>query len=177
MPSFSLDAIDLDQFTLGPDYHTFTVVSRRPAADIWAELHSDRPLQWCRKIRAATWTSPSPREAGATREVQLANGARLRERYFVWQEGESDYVNAFYVESANLPLFRRFGERYSVTQVEGGWCLFTWEFYIEPRAVGPLRSIARAVIARDIAAIRGDTHAHFGARPSTAAAAAPRTAP
>ena len=98
---------------------------------------------------------------GATRQVTLATGVRLNERYFHWSEAPTAFDDAFTVDSANAPLFRRFGERYTVA-ANGTGSVFKWEFLIEPRVPAPLRPLARRLIRRDVAQIRLDTTDRFG---------------
>lgn len=145
----------------GPNLHRATVTSPRPAAEVWSELHSETPLHWCKGIKRVEWTSPAPRGVGATRQVTVANGLKVQERYFLWQEREDEYLNAFSVEEANLPLFNSFGERYRVVPTATG-SEFTWEFYAEPKGPGPARAVAHKLLARDVAAMERDCRAHLG---------------
>jgi len=162
VPTFALRPLSEEQFdAASPCYHSFTFDTRRAAAEVWADLHSDTPLQWCTGLKRVRWTSARPHGVGATREVTLANGLRVQERYFRWEEGEGDYVNAFVVERGSLPLFRRFGERYSVTATETG-SRFTWEFDAELPVPAALHRLVRPVVARDIARLHRDSLAHFG---------------
>lgn len=145
----------------GPNLHQVTVASPRPAAEVWAELHSDQPLHWCKGIKSAEWTTPEPRGVGTTREVTVGSGLKMEERYFLWHESEDEFRNAFSVEQTNMPLFNRFGERYRVVPTATGSEL-TWEFYAEPKGPGPARAVAHKLLARDVAAMERDTRAHLG---------------
>lgn len=161
MPSFTLQPVADADFEVGqPFTHRFTVRTRRSAGEVFAELHGERPLHWCKGIRRITWTSPTPRAAGATRTVTLGNGLVVHERYFLWDEATR--VTAFGVESANLPLFRRFGERYTVTPTADGGSEFLWEFVAEPKVPGPLQGAVLALVKRlDLARLERDTRAYF----------------
>jgi hypothetical protein len=157
--SFALSPVtDADFTPSNPNYHRLVIPANRSAADVWADLHGDSPLFWCRGIKRAGWTSPRPHGVGATRTVTLANGMKVDERYFRWEESDDSYVNAFSVESSNLPLFRRFGERYTVVSRAIGSEL-TWEFVAEPRLPG--RAILAKVLAKDLQKLGRDTEKHF----------------
>lgn len=162
MPTFRLQPVTDADFRPGrPGYHAFSVNSRRPVAEVWRELHGDDALHWCTGIGRVAWTSPRPHGVGATRTVRLRTGARVAERYFRWDEAPDECTNGFSVESASVPLFRRFGERYRVGS-SGAWTRFTWEFVIEPRVPAPLQGLARRAVLRDLDRLRRDTAAHFG---------------
>jgi hypothetical protein len=65
--------------------------------------------------------------------------------------------------ATNLPLFKRFGERYTVTPTAGGGSEFLWEFVAEPKGPAPLRTALFAVARKiDFAALERDTRAYFG---------------
>lgn len=173
-----MEPLGVDSFDPGDrNYYSFSLVTRRPIEEVWGDLTGTRPLRWCRGLRSVTWTSAGGaagtgsdidrgigRGVGATRSVVSGNRARLEERYFQWDVDEaSRYVNAFSVETASVPLFRRFGERYTVTKSQP-WTRLSWEFVIEPNGVGPLLCAARRLVAHDIEKIRLDTIAHFGSQ-------------
>ncbi|HSX66559.1 SRPBCC family protein [Nocardioides sp.] len=161
MRTFALQPVADRDFEVGqPFTHRFTVRTKRSASEVFAELHGDRPLHWCKGIRRVTWTSPGPHAAGATRTVALANGLVVHERYFLWDDATR--VTAFAVESANLPLFRRFGERYTVTPTADGGSEFLWEFLAEPKVPGPLKGAVLSLVKRlDLAKLERDTRAYF----------------
>lgn len=162
MPTFSLQPVTDADFGPGrPGYHAFTVSTRRPVDEVWQELHGDDALHWCRGIARVRWTSPRPHGVGATRTVRLRTGAEVAERYYRWDERQDERMNGFSVESANVPLFRRFGERYRVAPA-GDRTRFTWEFVIDPRAPAALQGLARRAVVRDLDRLRRDTAAHFG---------------
>lgn len=157
--AFDLSPVtDADFDPSSPSYHRLVIPANRPAADVWAALHGDAPLSWCRGIKRAVWTSARPHGVGATRTVTLANGLKVNERYFRWEESDELYVNAFSVESSNLPLFRRFGERYTVVPKAIGSEL-TWEFVGEPRLPG--KKLFTKVLERDLQKLGSDTEKHF----------------
>ena len=161
MPTFTLRPVADADFEVGQPYtHRFTVRTRRSADEVFAELHGDRPLHWCTGIRTVTWTSAAPHGVGATRTVALANGLSVDERYFLWDEATR--VTAFAVVRANLPLFRRFGERYTVTPTADGGSEFLWEFVVEPKVPGLLKGAVLALVKRlDLARLERDTRAYF----------------
>lgn len=162
MPTFRLQPVtDADFRPEWPGYHAFTVTTPRPVAQVWRDLHADDALHWCRGIADVAWTSPRPHGIGATRTVRLSTGARVAERYFRWEESPDECMNGFSVESANVPLFRRFGERYRVASA-GARSRFTWEFVIEPRVPAALQPLARRAVLRDLDRLHRDTTALFG---------------
>jgi hypothetical protein len=149
---------DADFDPSSPNYYRLVIEANRSAEDVWAELHGDSPLSWCGGIKRVAWTSRRPHTIGATRTVSLANGLKLNERYFRWEEADAKYVNAFTVDRANLPLFRRFGERYTVVPKPIGSEL-VWEFYAELRLPG--KKLFGFLVRRDFAKLGRDTTAHF----------------
>jgi hypothetical protein len=161
MPTFTLQSVADADFEVGqPFTHRFAVRTRRSADEVFAELHGERPLHWCKGIRRIVWTSAEPHGIGTTRTASLANGIVVHERYFLWDEATR--VTAFAVESANLPLFRRFGERYTVTPTADGGSEFLWEFLVEPKVPGPLKGAVLALVKRlDLARLERDTRAYF----------------
>jgi hypothetical protein len=161
MPSFPLQPVADADFEVGqPFTHRFTVRTKRSASEVFEELHGERPLHWCRGLRRVTWKSPRPFGVGTLREVRAANGLLAQERYIVWDEATR--VTAFTFVSTNLPLFKRFGERYTVTPTAGGGCEFLWEFVAEPKGPAPLQAALFAVARKiDFAALERDTRAYF----------------
>jgi hypothetical protein len=159
VPTFTLSPVtDADFDPSSPGYHRLTIAANRPADEVWSALHGDSPLFWCRGIKRAAWSSPRPHGVGATRTVTLSNGLKVDERYFRWEESDGVCVNAFTVERANLPLFRRFGERYTVTPKPIGSEL-VWEFVAEPRLPG--KKIFAKMLQRDLEKLASDTRKHF----------------
>lgn len=164
MATFPLQPLGASPFDdANPHYYVFSLTTPRPAAEVWADLHGTRPLRWCKGLHSVRWTSPEPFGVGTTRTVTLANRVTIDERYFRWEEDpERGYVNAFVVESATVPLFRRLGERYTVVPGAGS-STFTWEFVIEPNGPVPAQRLAARMVAHTVAGLRRDTLAHFAA--------------
>jgi hypothetical protein len=130
----------------------------RPAADVWNELVSDRPLHWCRALNIG-WTSPRPFGVGTTRRAKILGGVIIvNERYFLWEEGRR---MAFCVESANLPFFKHLAEDYLVEPDGPDACTFTWRAGLEPTLIGRAGGAVNSLLFKSIFA---DTRKHFGAR-------------
>jgi hypothetical protein len=155
---FELEPADEDFLTTAPQRYSYPMDLPVPAEKVWAVLGGDVPMDFVRGL-TIRWTSAAPRSVGATRRANGAFGAiRLDERYFIWDDGRR---TAFTVESANVPLFRRFAEDYIVEPTAGG-CRFTWTFAVEPR--GP-RAIAAAngIVQRGMfGQMARDFGKHFG---------------
>ena len=80
----------------------------RPAAEVWDELTADAALHWCRILQEVRWTSPRPFGVGTTREVKALWGAnKLREHYFLWEEGRRHSFYVGRIERAPLQEPRR----------------------------------------------------------------------
>lgn len=149
----SLEPADESFFGTAPHVYRFPVELNVPPERVWESLVSDGSLaDWGMGIKLR-WTSPRPFGVGTTREVVMPmNLMTVRERFFLWDEGKR---YAFYVESANRPIIRRFAEDYVVEKTDTG-SLFTWTIAIEPqpklRAVvaagGPLNRLAFGQTAR-----------------------------
>lgn len=116
-------------FATAPHAYSYTLDLAAPADDVWAGLVADRPLAWCRTL-SGRYTSPRPFGVGTTRAVTVMGLLKLRERFFIWDDANRRH--AFYVEQANVPVFRRFAEDYQVTPTRSG-CRFTWRFAFEAR--------------------------------------------
>jgi hypothetical protein len=150
--------VDDGFFTTAPARFSETFAIPRPASEVWADLTSDRPLHWCRVLNGR-WTSPRPFAVGTKRRVKILGGIlAVDEHYFIWEEGRR---HAFYVESCNLPMFRRLAEDYVVEPDGADACRFTWTAALEPTALGKLGGPVNSVLFRTIFA---DTRKHFGAR-------------
>ncbi|OZG26200.1 MxaD family protein [Williamsia sp. 1138] len=164
MPTYALESFDLDFFDTAPVTHKFSVNLPVSPERAWAELTRQNTLDWCRLIKAINFTSPAPYGVGTTRSAQLAPGyARLSERFFCWDEDPQAqrYRNAFYVEQANVPGLRRFGELSEIEPAERG-CRFTWSFAIE--LGGPLArtsKFALPVSAKAFGTLETDTVKYF----------------
>jgi len=155
--TFTLEPVDERFFTSAPSRYADAFAIARPADEVWRELVSDNPLNWCRGL-SIRWTSERPFGVGTTREAKVLGGAtKIQERYFIW---EADHRKAFYVTDANVPVFRRFAEDYVVEPDGPGRCRFTWTVALEPtwagRAGGPLNSL----LFRQLFA---ETRRHFNA--------------
>lgn len=153
-----LQPVDETFFASAPSRASETFAIPRPAAEVWAGLTADDPLAWCRPIKGR-WTSDRPFGVGTTRRMKVLGGAiTVREHFFVWEEGRR---KAFYVTSANLPLFRRLAEDYVVEPDGDDACRFTWTIAYETtlagRAGGPVN---KALFSWLFA----DTRKHFAAR-------------
>lgn len=129
-PWFSCQPVDETFFESAPVKLTAHFEVPRPAAEVWGDLTSDRPLHWCRILQEVRWTSPRPFGVGTTRFVKAVWGTTLfREHYFRWEEG---YRHSFYVAQSSTPLARRFAEDYLVEPTGEGSCRFTWLIAFEP---------------------------------------------
>lgn len=132
--AFALEPADEDFLTSAPQRYEYSMDLPVAPERVWAALSGQVPLDWVRGL-SIHWTSPAPRTVGATRRAHGGFGAiRLDEEYFIWEEGRR---TAFFVRSANVPLFRRFAEDY-VVEPTGDGCRFTWVFAVEPRGPRPL---------------------------------------
>jgi hypothetical protein len=128
----------------------------RPAAEVWADLVADDPLNWCRLLQGITWTSPRPFAEGTTRQARTVGRAIvINERFFRWEEGRRQ---SFYVVQSSIPLFRSFAEDYLVEPTSDTSCRFTWTIAGEPR---PLARIAGPVNRLVFGTLFGDTRKHY----------------
>lgn len=135
-----------------------TFVIARSAQQVWEELTNDKPLDWCRLLDI-TWTSPRPFGIGTTRQAKVAKGAiTVQEHFFIWEDGRR---YAFYVTSANLPLFKRVAEDYVVEPTGTDSCTFTWTVAAEPTTLGKPGAPLNAAIFKSIFS---DTRKHFSTR-------------
>ncbi|MDT4900753.1 MAG: hypothetical protein QOJ78_1683 [Pseudonocardiales bacterium] len=147
-----------DYFASAPVRFAATFHIPRPAADVWSELVSDRPLRWCRVLNIR-WTSARPFGVGTTRRAKILGGVLIvDERYFLWEEGRR---MAFSVESANLPMFTHLAEDYLVEANGPDACTFTWRAGLEPTLLGKAGGPVNGLLFKSIFA---DTRRHFGAQ-------------
>jgi hypothetical protein len=153
----SLERVDEGFFASAPSRYSETFAIARPASEVWGGIVSDRPLAWCR-ILSIDWTSARPFGVGTTRQAKALGGAmRLQEHFFIWEEGRRC---AFYATEANLPLFRRLAEDYTVEPVGPDRCRFTWAVALEPTLLGrPGEPVNGAIFKRLFA----ETRRHFNA--------------
>lgn len=130
----------------------------KPAAEVWADLTCEHPLDYCRVIDDISWTSSRPFGVGTTRTATALKGANiLRERYFRWEEGRR---HSFAVLETTSPFFRRFAEDYLVEPTGESSCLYTWTIAYEPRSAAVLLN---PVNKRLLATLFTDTAKHYGA--------------
>lgn len=143
---YPLEAADADFFQSAP--HAFTYQKRfaAPPNKVWEQLTSDPSITaWGPAIKDVNWTSPRPFGVGTTREVAAPGGARMRERFFCWEEGSR---HSFATYESTIPFFKRFAEDY-IVEPDGDVTLFTWTVAIEPKGALalPFKVIAPAVKA------------------------------
>jgi hypothetical protein len=152
-----LQPVDEGFFTSAPSRYAETFAIARPAAEVWAELVSEKPLDWCRAL-SIRWTSARPFGVGTTREAKVLGGAlKVQEHFFVWEEGRR---YAFYVTEANLPLFKSVAEDYVVEPDGEGRCRFTWTLAVAPTALGKPGAPVNGLLFKSLFT---DTRKHFAA--------------
>jgi hypothetical protein len=131
---YVVEPADEDFLASAPHVFRYSKRFAAPPETVWESLASDESLAaWGSTVSAVNWLSPRPFGVGTTREVVLAPGlARVRERYFRWDEGRR---HSFSVYEASLPVFRRFAEDYVVEPEpsDSGATRFTWTVAIEPK--------------------------------------------
>jgi hypothetical protein len=143
---YQLETADTDFLASAPHIFRYQKRFAAPPEKVWEQLTSDESLAaWGPMLKELTWTSSRPFGVGTTREVQPPAGPRVRERYFLWDEGRR---HAFYVYESSMPLFKRFAEDY-VVEPDGADTLFTWTVAMEPTGVMalPFKVIAPAMKA------------------------------
>ena len=134
--------------------HTFPIA--RPAASVWEDLVADRPLGWCRGL-GVSWTSARPFSVGTTRQAKVLGGVlSVEEHFFVWEEGRR---YAFYVTSANAPLFQSLAEDYIVEPSGPDSCTFTWRVAVAPTALGKPGAPLTGLLFKSFFK---DTERHYG---------------
>lgn len=155
-PWFKARPVDVSFFETAPLRLRGQFDTSRPAAEVWAELTSENPLQWCRIIQRIEWTSPRPFGIDSTRTAfSLAGTNVLRERFFRWEEGSR---KSFYVFEASLPLFRAFAEDYLVEPTGPDSCRFTWTIAAEPNR---LTALGNPFNKRLLGTLLSDTRKHY----------------
>jgi hypothetical protein len=154
MPTLQLT--DETFLTSAPTRFSETFEIPKPAADVWAELIGDKPLDWCRAL-SITWTSPRPLGVGATRTAKILGALTANERFFIWEDGRR---NAFCITDTNLPVFTRLAEDSLVEPLGPDRCRFTWTIAMELKGVakagGPMNRLL-------VSSLFKDTRRHFGA--------------
>ncbi|GFG54185.1 MxaD family protein [Mycolicibacterium agri] len=132
---YPLQPADADFFESAPHVFTYQKRFAAPPAQVWEQLTSDASIAaWGPAVKELSWTSPRPFGVGTTREVVALGGARMRERYFRWEDGSR---HSFACYESSLPLFNRFAEDYLI-EPDGADTLFTWVVAIEPKRAAAL---------------------------------------
>jgi hypothetical protein len=129
-----VEPVDEAFFTSAPHVFRYEKRFAAPVEKVWESLASDASLSaWSATVSAVHWSSPRPFGVGTTREVVLAPGlARMRERFFRWDEGRG---YSFTLCETNLPVFRGFAEDYALAPDRSGdGTRFTWTVAIEPKS-------------------------------------------
>lgn len=142
----ALEPADAGFFESAPHVFTYQKRFAAPPAQVWEQLTSDASIAaWGPATRQVNWTSPRPFGVGTTREVIAPGGARMRERFFRWEQGSR---HSFACYESTVPLFTRFAEDYLV-EPDGADTLFTWVVAIEPKGALalPFKVLAPAVKA------------------------------
>jgi hypothetical protein len=153
----TLQPVDESFFASAPARYSETFAIARPAEEVWRELVSEKPLDWCRAL-SIRWTSERPFAVGTTRQAKVLLGAStLQEHFFIWEEGRR---YAFYATEINLPVFRRLAEDYVVEPDGPSRCRFTWTVALEPTLLGRLGGPMNGLLFKSLFA---DTRRHFHA--------------
>jgi hypothetical protein len=128
---YPLEQVDSGVFASAPLVYRYRVHYPVKPERVWESLASDASVSaWGPSIKEVNWLSARPFGVDTSREVVLpGNAARVRERFFRWDEGRG---YSFAVSEASVPLFRRFAEDY-VVEADGDGTLFTWVVAIEPK--------------------------------------------
>ena len=143
---YPLERADEDFFSSAPHVFTYQKRFAAPPQKVWDSLTSDASIAaWGPTLKSVDWTSSRPFGVGTTREVTPLVGPRLRERYFLWEEGRR---HAFAGYESTAQLFKRFAEDYLV-EPDGDDTLFTWVLALEPRdrLALPVKILAPAIKA------------------------------
>lgn len=86
--------------------------------------------KWIAAVERVDWTSPRPLGPDCTRVVTMKNGAKIDERFIVWEENKR---MGFCVTQATMANIQRFGELYELTPQEDGTCHLRWTFAVHMR--------------------------------------------
>ncbi len=140
--------------TSAPSRFVETFEIALPAETVWAELTRDGTLDWCRGLKI-TWLSPRPFGVGTRRQARLLRALRVREEYFIWEEGSR---KAFFVTAVRPSAYRRSAEDYLIDALGPDRCRFTWTLAFELTLLGKLNSPLSAPI---ISRMFNDTRQHF----------------
>ena len=145
MTWYPLETADAALFDSAPLVYRYVSRLPVPPRRVWDSLTSDNSIaDWGSGVKSVTWTTPRPFGAGTEREVVLAAGAaRVRERFFRWDDSPGILGYSFYAYEASFPMMARFGENY-VLEPDGDGTLFAWTVAIEPkpRFVLPMRLLS-----------------------------------
>jgi carbon monoxide dehydrogenase subunit G len=152
-----LEPVEEPFLDTAPVRYSDTFRIARPAEEVWGELTSEKPLDWCRAL-SVRWTSERPFAVGSTREAKVLGGAmKVQEHFFIWEEGRR---YTFYVTEANAPAFRRIAEDYLVEPEGPDSCRFTWTIALEPTPLGRLGGPLNGLVFKSLFV---DTRRHFNA--------------
>ncbi|MCW3041769.1 MAG: polyketide cyclase [Solirubrobacterales bacterium] len=152
----TLQQTDETFLTNAPTRFSETFLIPKPAAAVWEELTSDKPLDWCRAL-SIRWTSPRPLGIGATRTAKILGALTANERFFIWEDGRR---KAFCITDANLPVFSRLAEDFLVEPLGPDRSSFTWTIAMEPKGLGKAGAPANKLL---VASLFKDTRRHFDA--------------
>lgn len=83
--------------------------------------------RWIAALRQVEWTSELPLKKNATRIVTMKNGAKIDERFIVWEQNKR---MGFTVVRATIPKIRKFGELYELTPTATG-SEIRWTFVVQ----------------------------------------------
>lgn len=134
MTWYPLEPADAGLFDTAPMIYRFPMRLAASPQRVWESLVSDNSVaDWGPGVKSVTWTTPHPFGAGTEREVHLAAGlAKVRERFFRWDESPGILGYSFYAYEASFPMMQRFAENY-VLEPDGDGTLLTWTLAIEPK--------------------------------------------
>lgn len=83
--------------------------------------------RWIAALRHVEWTSEVPLKKDATRVVTMKNGAKIDERFIVWDQNER---MGFTVVRATIPKIESFGELYELMPTATG-SEIRWTFVVK----------------------------------------------
>lgn len=152
-----LEPVDESFLTTAPARYRETFAIALPAEEVWQQLVSEKPLDWCRAL-SIRWTSERPFCVGSTRQAKVLGGASMvQEHFFIWEEG---HRHAFYVTESSVPAFRCIAEDYVVEPDGPDRCRFTWTAAFEPTLLGRFGGPVNGLLFKSLFA---DTRRHFNA--------------
>jgi len=101
--------------------------------------------EWFQDFVACRWTSPEPRAAGATREIELKM-LRVKERFLAWERGRR---LTFSIDAITLPIVQQMMEDMRFEPIDGGNTRLVWHVHYTPSAfMRPVHPVARAIFGR-----------------------------